>query len=30
MRWADEHGLTNLDPRSLDAKELYEEWEEAG
>jgi hypothetical protein len=27
MRWADEFGLTNLDPRSQDMRELYEKSE---
>jgi putative pyruvate formate lyase activating enzyme len=30
MRWAEEHGLTNLDPRSIDMRNLYRERERKG
>jgi putative pyruvate formate lyase activating enzyme len=30
MRWAEEHGLTNLDPRSIDMRNLYREHEGKG
>jgi putative pyruvate formate lyase activating enzyme len=30
MRWAEEHGLTNLDPRSIDMRNLYREHERKG
>ena len=30
MKWAKEHGLTNLDPRSVDMRNLYREYQEKG